>query len=199
MNLDTIIKTQKRVVEDFRTYNEYTSTNPIRKTKSAADNAKTLDKNLSIFPRNLLRYPDRIEDHFFTPHVRNLRENLKATGKKIHRSINYKIAIICKSLYNRGVFINITVQELCASLKQHISQREKVVSKFKSETLITTEQFQKYGSSLHVQKVNEILKNVAENSERQKQRRTKQQAIDIRDYLMVSPVAARTVVQCCDS
>ena len=114
------------MVEDFRTYNEYTSTNPIRKTKSAADNAKTLDKNLSIFPTNLLRYPDRIEDHFFTPHVRNLRENLKATGKKIH-SINYKIAIICKSLYNRGVFINITVQELCASLKQHISQREKVV------------------------------------------------------------------------
>lgn len=76
-------------------------------------------------------------------------------------------------------------QELCASLKQHISQREKVVSKLKSESLITTEQFRKYGSSEHVQKVNKILKYVAENKDRQKQRRSKQISIDIRDYLMV--------------
>ena len=132
------------------------------------------------------------------------KTNLKVTGTREKKYIEastiksklLSVSTFRKFLNNRCVFINIKVpelshlisewQELCASLKLHITQREKIVSKFKSESLITTEQFQKYGSSEHVQKINEILKYVAENSGRRKQRRSKQQSIDIRDYLMVT-------------
>ena len=132
------------------------------------------------------------------------KTNLKVTGTREKKYIEastiksklLSVSTLRKFLNNRCVFINIKVpelshlisecQELCASLKLHITQREKIVSKFKSESLITTEQFQKYGSSEHVQKINEILKYVAENSGRRKQRRSKQQSIDIRDYLMVT-------------
>ena len=49
------------------------------------------------------------------------------------------------------------LQELNSSLKQYINQREQLISKFKSETLITTEQFQKYGNSKDVKDINKLL------------------------------------------
>ena len=98
-------------------------------------------------------------------------------------------------MYNRGVFININsdeltrlqskVQELCSSLKKHIGQREKVVSKLKYQNLITTDQFKKYGNSKHVKDINEKLKNDLDLGNNII-KINKQLAIDIRDYLMVS-------------
>lgn len=53
-----------------------------------------------------------------------------------------------------------------------------------SDTLISAQKFQSYGSSKHVKDINDIL-GAAENSSKTVVV-NKQKAIDIRDYLMVS-------------
>lgn len=57
---------------------------------------REIDKDLSIFPRNLLRDPDRIQDHFFTPHVQNLQNKFKGNWyqrEEVYRSINNKVEV----------------------------------------------------------------------------------------------------------
>ena len=162
----------------------------------------TLDPSMSIFPRNAIFYPDLIEGYFVRPQLHLLKQNIRLPREEQTHHIQafiiksvLSISTFCKSLYNRGIFINITteklnhlhtkVQELCTSLKQHIGQRVKVVSKINLESLLTTDQFQKYGKSNHVQCVNEILKN-AIISAKDLIKTNKQQSVVIRDYLMIS-------------
>ena len=55
-----------------------------------------VDKDLSIFPRTLLRDPDRIQDHFFTPNVQNLQNKFKGNWyqrEEVHRRINNKVEV----------------------------------------------------------------------------------------------------------
>ena len=204
----------KKLLNDFKTYRESTTTNPIHTTKSSTDNAAAMIKNIkqvwtaidparSIFSRNSLRDPDLIEDYFFRSQLQLLEQNLKFPREEQTHHIQastiksklLSVSTFCKFLYNRGVFININsdeltrlqskVQELCSSLKKHIGQREKVVSKLKYQNLITMDQFKKYGNSKHVKDINEKLKNDLDLGN-DIIKINKQLAIDIRDYLMVS-------------
>lgn len=50
---------------------------------------REIDKDLSIDP-------DRIQDHFFTPHVQNLQNKFKGNWyqrEEVHRSINNKVEV----------------------------------------------------------------------------------------------------------
>ena len=53
------------------------------------------------------------------------------------------------------------IQEFCASLKTSIDKREKLIAKIKSEALIPVKNFQDFGSSDHVKKINQTLKNMS--------------------------------------
>ena len=139
----------------------------------------------------------------FPSTVQLLEQNLKLPKEEQTHHIQastiksklLSVSTFCKFLYNRGIFINIStdelnriqskVQELCGSLKMHIGQREKIVSKFKLQCLIRTDQFLKYGNSEHVQSINKKLKKYSEH-DRDAIKINKQEAIYIRDYLMVS-------------
>ena len=104
------------------------------------------------------------------------------------------LAVFARFLINRGIFINIRynsltriitkVQELNSSLKRYIDQREQVMSKHKSDTLIAANKFQSYGSSKHIKELNADLHSLTTNPKSVKL--SKQKAIDVRDYLMVS-------------
>lgn len=118
---------------------------------------------------------DMIEDNFFHLHLEVLIKNLnlpkeQQTPHIQSSTIKLKLcslSVFCQFLITRGIYINIhfnaltrvtaKIQELNSSLKQYISQREQLISKFKSETLTTTQQFQKYGDSKHVKGINELL------------------------------------------
>ena len=76
------------------------------------------------------------------------------------------------------------MQELNSSLKRYIDQREQVMSKHKSDTLIAANKFQSYGSSKHIKELNADLHSLTTSPKSVKL--SKQKAIDVRDYLMVS-------------
>ena len=150
-----------------------------------------------------MRDPNLIEDYIFRPQLQPLEQNLKLPKEEQMHHIQastiksklLSVSTFCKFLYNRGIFININtdelnwvqskVQELCSSLKKHIGQQEKIVSKFKFQCLIRTDQFLKYGNSEHVKSINEKLKKHSEH-DKDVIKINKQQAINIRDYFMVS-------------
>ena len=100
-----------------------------------------------------------------------------------------------KFLSDRSLFINLTradlttiiskEQELNAALKKSIDQRFNVVSKYKSDHLLTASDFKSYGSSDHVKEINHMLKH-AHDGNLKKIKLNKQKAIDVRDHLMVS-------------
>ena len=202
-----------KVIEDFKVYKEDASTNPVRTSKQQIENVATMannikqvwreiDVDLSIFPRNFLSDADMIEDNFYRPHLKELIRNLNLPKEQQTAHIQAStiksklcsLSVFCRFLITRRIYINITfnaltriiakIQELNLSLKQYISQREQLISKYKSETLIITEQFQKYGNSKHVKDINELLYLLEHSS------KTviinKQKAIEVRDYLMVS-------------
>lgn len=74
--------------------------------------------------------------------------------------------------------------DLNAVLKKSIDQRQKVMSKVKSDNLITASDFQKYGASKHVNNITELLYSAAKR--RLKFTLSKQKATEARDHLMVS-------------
>ena len=81
------------------------------------------------------------------------------------------------------MFINLTIEdiqhlilkvkELCKSLKKSIDEQEKVVTKFKSDTLLTVKNFQDYGSSEHVSSINSTLVKSEKKQERSQINETK--------------------------
>ena len=194
-----------KLLNDFKEYREVTSSNPISTTKSSTDNALTMVNNIrqvwtaidparSIFPRNFLRDPDLIEDYFFRPQLQLLEQNLKLLKEAQTHHIQAStikskllcVSTFCKFLYNRGIFININteelnhvqskVRELCSTLKKHIGQREKIVSKFTLQCSIRTDQFLKYRNLEHIKGINEKLKKHSEH-DRDAIKFNKQQAI----------------------
>lgn len=80
--------------------------------------------------------------------------------------------------------ISMKVAELNTVLKKDIDQRQKLMSKHKSDTLITATDFQTYGASEHVNYVTDLLCNVAKSQ--LKFTMSKQKATEVRDHLMVS-------------
>ena len=165
----------------------------------------SVDPNRQIFPENLLQDPDAIEDYFYQPLYLSLKQNLKLPKEEQSphvqaSTIKSKLCTMnafLKFLLNQGIFINLRadeinrltmkIQELCASLQTSIDQREKLIVKIKSETLITVKNFQDFGSSDHVKNINQTLKNMSLSQvKRGKMKINKQSAIDICDYLMVS-------------
>ena len=60
-----------------------------------------------------------------------------------------------------------------------------MVSKYKSDHLLTASDFKSYGSSDHVKEINHMLKH-AHDGNLKKIKLNKQKAIDVRDHLMVS-------------
>ena len=144
-----------------------------------------------------------MEDNFYYPLKRSLEINshLPKEEQTSHiqaSTIKSKLcclSVFCKFLTNRPIFINLKradltaitakVQELNAALKSSIDQRFKVVSKYKSDHLLTVTDFKSYGSSDHVKEINQLLKN-AHDGNLKKIKLNKQRATDVRDHLMVS-------------
>ena len=164
---------------------------------------RAVDVNMGVFPRNFLNDPDLIEDNFYCPHLMNIliaNMNLPKANQTVHiqastiKSKLWSLAVFARFLINRGIFINIRynsltriitkVQELNSSLKRYIDQREQVMSKHKSDTLIAANKFQSYGSSKHIKELNADLHSLTTSPKSVKL--SKQKAIDVRDYLMVS-------------
>lgn len=159
-----------------------------------------VDSNRAIFPRNYLRDTDILKDYFYRPLYVSLQENLKLPKEEQSPYIQAatiksklcSLSVFCRFLINRSLFINLTIEdiqhlilkvkELCKSLKS-IDEREKVVTKFKSDTLLTVKNLQDYGTE-HVSSINSTL--VKSEKNKKDLKLTKQSAIDIRDYLMVS-------------
>lgn len=76
--------------------------------------------------------------------------------------------------------------DLNAVLKMSIDQRQKVMSKVKSDNLITASDFQKYGASKHVNNITELLYSAAKKQ--LKFTLSKQKPTEARDHLMVSVI-----------
>ena len=159
------------------------------------------DSNRAIFPRNYFRDTDILKDYFYRPLYVSLQENLKLPKEEQSPYIQAatiksklcSLSVFCRFLINRSLFINLTIEdiqhlilkvkELCKSLKKSIDEREKVVTKFKSDTLLTVKNFQDYGTE-RVSSINSTL--VKSEKNKKDLKLTKQRVIDIRDYLMVS-------------
>ena len=197
------------ILSDFKNYLIVQLSHNKKNSDQYANNVRqvwaSVDPNRQIFPKNILQDPDAIEDYFYQPLYVSLKLNLKlpkeeqsphvqaATIKSKLCSMN----VFLRFLLNRGIFINLRadeinrmamkIQELCASLKTSIDKREKLIAKIKSETLITVKNFQDFGSSNHVRSINQTLKNMSLSRAKSVEMKiSKQSAIDIRDYLMVS-------------
>ena len=161
------------------------------------------DPNLVIFPKNYLTNTDLVEDNFYYPLKRSLEINSRLPKEEQTSHIQAStiksklccLSVFCKFLTNRSIFINLKradltaiiakVQELNAALKSSIDLRFKVVSKYKSDHLLTVTDFKSYGSSDHVKEINQLLKN-AHDGNLKTIKLNKQRAIDVRDHLMVS-------------
>ena len=196
-----------KLLQDFKQYLVVQVNHTVKQAAQYAADLRqvwtSVDINRAIFPRNYLRDPDGIEDYFYKPLYTSLLTNLKLPKEEESPHIQAStiksklcsVNVFLRFVTNRGIFINLTtddisrltlkIQELCNSLRKSIDAREKIMSKIKSDTLITVENFQNFGSSEHVRKINEILKNMS-TDKKGKLSVTKQTAIDIRDYLMVS-------------
>ena len=197
----------KKLLNDFERYlyiNLHHTKGQAEQYKSnVADIWRCVDDEMAIFPRNFLSNTCLIEDNFYIPTRANLEKQMKLPkherGHYIQAStIKSKlcaVSVLCRFLGNRSIFINLKrtdlvyiqakVSELCSALKPAIDQRFKVMSKFKSENLLTVTSFQSYGSSEHIKYINQFLKKSAAK-ETKGVTLTKQRAIDVRDYLMVS-------------
>ena len=202
-----------KATHDFKNYKQESTTNPVQTSKQRNDNAQTMannvkqiwrevDVNMGVFPRNFLNNSDLIEDNFSRPHLNVLTANMNLPKEKktVHiqastiKSKLCSLAVFARFLINRRIFINIRynsltriinkVQELNSSLKRYIDQRELVMSKHKSDTLIAANKFQSYGSSKHIKELNADLHSLTTSPKSVKL--SKQKAIDVRDYLMVS-------------
>ena len=171
------------ILSDFKNYLIVQLSHDKKNSDQYANNVRqvwtSVDPNREIFPKNMLQDPDAIEDYFYQPLCFSLKQNLKlpkeqqsphvqaATIKSKLCSMN----VFLRFLLNRGIFINLRVdeinrmtmkiQELCASLKTSIDQREKLIAKIKSEGLITVKNFQDFGSSNHVKNINQTLKSMS--------------------------------------
>ena len=174
---DEAIKT----THDFKNYKQESTTNPVQTSKQRNDNAQTMannvkqiwrevDVNMGVFPRNFLNNSDLKEDNFYRPHLNVLiaNMNLPKEKKTVHiqastiKSKLCSLAVFAHFLINRRIFINIRynslariinkLQELNSSLKRYIVQREQVMSKHKSDTLITANKFQSYMAARSISK-----------------------------------------------
>ena len=196
-----------KVLIDFESYLKHRVGHNENQSQQYRQNVRQIwtscDPNLAIFPKNYLTNTDLVEDNFYYPLKRSLEINSRLPKEEQTSHIQastIKSKLCCltmfsKFLTNRSIFINLTradlsaiiakVQELNAALKKSIDQRFKVVSKYKSDHLLTVTDFKSYGSSDHVKEINQLLKN-AHDGNLKKIKLNKQRAIDVRDHLMVS-------------
>ena len=191
-----------KVIHDFKIYKQETSTNPVQTSKQRNERVQTMannvklvwrevDINMGVFPRDFLNDPDLIEDNFYRPHLNALIANINLPKAKqtVHiqaSTIKSKLCslAVIKIRYNSLSRIIPKVQELNSSLKMSIDQREQVISKHKSDTLIAANKFQSYGNSKHIKETNQDLYSLSVSPKTVTL--TRQKAIDVRDYLMVS-------------
>ena len=161
----------------------------------------TIDPNMCLHP-NQFKDPENVETMFFLPMRKKLEENkdkeIDEQSDHIQaRTIKSKLQSIIRFtgfLRDRHIFIGLSRQEITdltqfiwelqKNLKDLINEREHSIKEFKSNIFINPVDFQEYGSSDFVKDNVDILTKLDREGEEAKI--TLQDAIDIRDHLMLS-------------
>ena len=193
------------LLQDYKSY----IVNFLKRTEKTAsqyildinDVWSTIDPNMCLHP-NQFKDPENVETMFFLPMRKKLEEN---KDKEIDEQSDHIQAKTIKSklqsiirftgfLRDRHIFVGLSRQEITdltqfiwelqKNLKDLISEREHSIKEFKSNIFINAVDFQEYGSSDFVKDNVDILTKLDREGEEAKT--TLQDAIDIRDHLMLS-------------